>query len=333
MSLIRLFTSAFHFLRPGIIPLLVAAAPAIAGAAASYAASRMSNRQQAQYDSQQAQQQSDYNREINAQQLAWAREQQERNEALQREFAQNGIRWKVEDAKAAGLHPLYGITGAGATFSPSAIGVNLSPSVAPGRRATDFSSMGQDLSRAWQAQATEEEREQRKLQTALLLAQIDTQSAQAEALRSQAQRDRLSLFWSNPLTMGQGNWADSIMYGARARGGGDVVDLGNSQGPLTKYKPQEVVRNRPGAPHILPTPVPGFVEQTMGSGPRDKWLYPAMGDQPKDELNMIDYVPFLRENIKHYGWRWLLDMVGASNVADSLGFAWDYTKRAYGPSR
>ena len=31
------------------------------------------------------------------------------NAALQREFAQHGIRWKVADAKAAGLHPLYAI--------------------------------------------------------------------------------------------------------------------------------------------------------------------------------------------------------------------------------
>jgi hypothetical protein len=40
------------------------------------------------------------------------------NAALQREFAQNSIQWKVKDAKKAGLHPLYGI-GAN-TVSPSA---------------------------------------------------------------------------------------------------------------------------------------------------------------------------------------------------------------------
>lgn len=35
--------------------------------------------------------------------------QAQRNEDLQREFAQMGIRWRVEDAKAAGLHPLYAL--------------------------------------------------------------------------------------------------------------------------------------------------------------------------------------------------------------------------------
>lgn len=36
----------------------------------------------------------------------------------QKEFAQNGIQWKVEDAKKAGLHPLYAIGAQGATYTP-----------------------------------------------------------------------------------------------------------------------------------------------------------------------------------------------------------------------
>lgn len=51
------------------------------------------------------------------------REQASTNAALQREFAQNGIRWRVEDAKAAGLHPMYALTGGGAAFSPNAIAI------------------------------------------------------------------------------------------------------------------------------------------------------------------------------------------------------------------
>lgn len=37
---------------------------------------------------------------------------------LQKEFAQNGIQWRVEDAKKAGLHPLYAIGASGATYTP-----------------------------------------------------------------------------------------------------------------------------------------------------------------------------------------------------------------------
>lgn len=68
--------------------------------------------------------------------------------ALQREFAQNGIRWKVQDAKLAGLHPL------------AALGAQtMSPSASFG--ATDYSylsGMGQDIGRAIQAKMTKQER-------------------------------------------------------------------------------------------------------------------------------------------------------------------------------
>lgn len=50
-----------------------------------------------------------------------ARSQNRANEALQREFAQHGIRWKVEDAKAAGLHPLAAIGAQGASYSPATV--------------------------------------------------------------------------------------------------------------------------------------------------------------------------------------------------------------------
>lgn len=42
------------------------------------------------------------------------------NAQNQREFAQMGIQWRVADAKAAGLHPLYALGGGGATYQPSA---------------------------------------------------------------------------------------------------------------------------------------------------------------------------------------------------------------------
>lgn len=37
---------------------------------------------------------------------------------LQKEFAQNGIQWRVEDAKKAGLHPLYAIGANTTTYTP-----------------------------------------------------------------------------------------------------------------------------------------------------------------------------------------------------------------------
>lgn len=63
-------------------------------------------------------------------------EMNEANLAAQKEFAQHGIRWKVEDAKQAGLHPLFGAGLTGASFSPSFQAV---PSARPTRAPTDYS--------------------------------------------------------------------------------------------------------------------------------------------------------------------------------------------------
>lgn len=90
----------------------------------------------------------------------------------QKEFAQHGIQWKVEDAKAAGIHPLYALGANTASFSPSAVGDTSLPSA--------MASAGQDIGRAIQASATARERagyesllmERAGLENDLLRAQI-----------------------------------------------------------------------------------------------------------------------------------------------------------------
>lgn len=78
----------------------------------------------------------------------------ERNYAAQKEFAQNGIRWKVEDAKAAGIHPLAALGAHTASFSP----------VFQGSDYSGFSNAGQMISRAMEAKQTQAERELADLQ-------------------------------------------------------------------------------------------------------------------------------------------------------------------------
>lgn len=53
-----------------------------------------------------------------------SKEEFDQQAALQREFAKNSIRWKVEDAKAAGLHPLAAIGASGYSASPIYTGDN-----------------------------------------------------------------------------------------------------------------------------------------------------------------------------------------------------------------
>lgn len=100
-----------------IWPALVAAAPALI-AGANVAASIYSE---------------DKRRELSNTQF-------DKNAALQREFAQKGIQWRVEDAKKAGLHPLFALGGSVASASPI-------PVFDSGAQAMDFSSVGDALSK------------------------------------------------------------------------------------------------------------------------------------------------------------------------------------------
>lgn len=69
----------------------------------------------------------------------------------QREFAQSGIQWKVKDAEAAGIHPLYALGANTVSYAPQSVGeTNLG---------TGIASAGQDISRAMQATQTKEGRE------------------------------------------------------------------------------------------------------------------------------------------------------------------------------
>ena len=83
------------------------------------------------------------------------------NYEAQKEFAQNGIRWKVEDAKRAGIHPLYALGASTQGYSPS------------GGYTGDFgisdaaAHLGQGYERAQQAKMTKEERDKQDVRDAI----------------------------------------------------------------------------------------------------------------------------------------------------------------------
>lgn len=106
----------------------------------------------------------------------------DREYARQQEFAQNGIRWRVEDAKAAGIHPIFAVGANSPTYSPqAAIG-------------TDYglSSAGQNISRAIEAKQTARERqEMNDLQKALVAAQIRRTDAETKRIEDSTIDDAL----------------------------------------------------------------------------------------------------------------------------------------------
>jgi len=60
------------------------------------------------------------NEKNNAANLANAQKQYEQ----QKEFAQSGIQWKVKDAEAAGIHPLYALGANTISYAPQSVGSN-----------------------------------------------------------------------------------------------------------------------------------------------------------------------------------------------------------------
>lgn len=72
------------------------------------------------------------------------------NVRLQKEFAQNSIQWKVEDAKKAGVHPLYAVGAPTSTYTPSSIGGSSGNPLGEGMAAA-----GQDIGRAMLAGSTQ----------------------------------------------------------------------------------------------------------------------------------------------------------------------------------
>lgn len=100
----------------------------------------------------------------------------EENTALQREFAQNGISWKVADAKRAGIHPIYALGNNGISFQPS---MWSGDGIADG-----LAQAGQDIGRAIDSTRTSEDRVQARLNALM----VERGELQNEVLRSQLAR-------------------------------------------------------------------------------------------------------------------------------------------------
>lgn len=166
----------------------------------------------------------------------------EANRDLQREFAQQGIRWKVQDAIGAGLHPLAALGAQGAQFSPVSVGGGAESS--PIDAISSLYSMGQDLGRSVRATQTEDERQATQL--ALQSAQLDVEG---KALDNQIRAAQLAKVTQvGPSMPGFGDKGV-------VRGQGDV-----------KVKPAEAIASAPGRPgqEASRTPDVGWLRTDKG---------------------------------------------------------------------
>lgn len=166
-----------------------------------------------------------------------------RDFAFQRDLAQKGIQWRVDDAKAAGLHPLFALGGGQAGFTPPPLSVGQPDpgSITGGGGGPDiggaFANMGQGLGRAIAATQTKEQRVLDQFEVARRAQMLEKGALENQYLQVQINK-------------------------ATAPAVGPPMP-----GPGFEIKPTEVTAPMPGAPHITAGPGhPGTEFVRMPSG-------------------------------------------------------------------
>lgn len=219
----------------------------------------------------------------------------------QKEFAKHGVRWRVQDAKAAGLHPLFAFSGQLGGYSPSATVLGggsggYSESDAMGEA---LSRAGQDVSRAVLAQETAEQTEARIAALEGVKARARLSGIEADMAEIQLAKMRQEFNASKPHPSGEGGYSGGVP-------GGPFFDQ-------RQAKPSEVVsasshdwsREAGTSPHWKtytfehsgPDGDPMMIDLPAGSGPSE--AYESMAES-KVILWMV-----VERNMRKYGPQWL----------------------------
>lgn len=173
----------------------------------------------------------------------------DKNIKLQKQFAQQGIQWKVADAKQAGIHPLAALGAQTTSFSPVQVGSN-------------FAQAGQDIGRAMQGTQNE------NTKTASTLAKLQLQRAELEntLLASQIKRyNQAGTPPSSPVAQ-------------------QHIIPGQGSAPAIKVEPQEMETALNNAPHTTPGVPPSV---TFVKAPKGYSIMPSKNAKELMEDNFI----------------------------------------------
>lgn len=268
--------------------------------------------------------QMDQQRQLTHQSLDTQTAEAEKNRQLQEEFAKNGIQWKVADAQAAGLSPLYALSG-GASYSPGPLPVMQLPDMTFGKA---LSNMGQNVSRAAMAAQTEEERQKQALSIDLVRSQIGETDARAAYYNELRRRSELQGAVSNPIQL-DGGPASAFLEGSQgtSSAGGIVLpenfqDRSGLRGAV-KVSPAPVVSSQSADNSVVAGHVPAWFETRVSPGLPMLVPYDNNGvGQAWSNMGPGEKLSVLVKNWNYYGPSWLptflSSMYGSGRVYDSL---------------
>lgn len=200
------------------------------------------------------------------------------NAATQKEFAQHGVRWKVEDAKQAGIHPLYALGASTISFSPSYVG-----STYDGIRQS-----GQDISRAINATRTGSERSDANARLAAL--GLERAELENDLLRSQIARSNSQIGPSFP-----GSAVET--YPVAPQADTHITRLtADSVSPGTvRITPSEQVSKSEQTPYTVAGNHAGG--KNYDFGPAGKWILPSdEASQALEDLDLAKYAMIVGMN-------------------------------------
>lgn len=216
------------------------------------------------------------------------RRSQKDAEGFQREAMQNAIQWKVADAKAAGIHPLYALGAQTNMPSPMVLGDNLGPALADA---------GQSIGNALARSASVEERAKQAYEIDLIRSQRDLNDAQRA-------------YWNNE--------ANRVAQGGNTGGLGQQMET-NPMGQTPNVpgvgaidlKPSEVISHKQDAPHVSAGMNPAYEERWLAEG-FPIMLPVAQGESPEEiisEMSFPAWSGLLMRNARQYGEGWMNDLV------------------------
>lgn len=196
----------------------------------------------------------------------FGKSQADKNIKMQKEFAQHGIRWKVEDAKAAGLHPLAALGAQTHSFSPIQVG-------------DSWAQAGQDFGRAIDKTRTHPERSESNG----VLGKLAVERAQLEndVLRQQLVNSKLA-------TVNQGGPQPAM----------PVAGTGG-QGDADKYIKVEPHKITATDPRIGSGQTPGVIQDITWSKAPNGRYYPMPSHAAK-ELMEDNFVPQTMHSLRTY---------------------------------